>query len=83
MKLVENVHYAVVEFRLWEWHLVDGLSGKFAFCFSDSDGCVKLAYITDPDICREDVKRHFEKIARERKATARNRKSVAIRRGKE
>lgn len=83
MKLVENVHYAVAEFRLHEWHPIDGLSGKFAFCFADRNGRFKLAYITDPDISREDVKRHFEKLAAERKAKARNRKSLAKSRRKE
>lgn len=80
MRLIENVHYAVVDIGAGKWAAVPDC---WLFCFSDADGRLGLARITDPDINREDVKRHFEKIARERKATKRNRESLAIRRKKE
>lgn len=82
MKLVENVHYVVREYHAGQWAVVGGFNGDYLYLVSAADGKATLAYITDPDISREDVKRHFEKIASERKAKARNRKSVAMRRGK-
>lgn len=76
MRLVEDIHYAVVDFRFDEWSHLGAINGKWVYCFRADSGTLKLAYITDPDINREDIRRHFAQLAAERKATARNRKNT-------
>ncbi len=77
MKLVENVHYEVAPIRAGTWARING---DWLYCCADADGKLQLARITDLDVSRQDIQAHFQKITTERKAKARNRKSIAERR---